>query len=203
MDRPFRLTCYVLIGCYFCQSLPPASAQQHTVSSFQTQQLSDVYFSEGARPVTINGDGNADVVCGPYWFAGPDFKTRHEIYPPLPQDRERYADNFFSWVYDFDGDGSAMSLSLVSRGHRRMSIENPASDVETHWEKHQVIDWVSNESPHFTNLVGDAKPELVCTRDGFFGFATLNDKDPFGQWTFHPISEQIASPKIRSRPGYG
>ncbi len=203
MDRLFRLTCYVLIGCYLCQSSPPASAQQHTVSSFQTQQLSDVYFSEGASAGDINGDGNADVVCGPYWFAGPEFKTRHEIYPPLPQDREGYADNFFSWVYDFDSDGYGDVLVVGFPGTPAYVYQNPASDVETHWKKHEVIDWVSNESPHFTNLVGDAKPELVCTRDGFFGFATLNDKDPFGQWTFHPISEQIAPPRFGHGLGVG
>ena len=37
----------------------------------------------------VNGDDHPDVVCGPYWWAGPDFKTRNEISPPkaFPNDR--------------------------------------------------------------------------------------------------------------------
>ena len=45
------------------------------------------------------------------------------------------------------------------------------------WPKHQVLDSVGNESPQFTNIVGDERPELVCTHDGFFGYATI-DPEP-------------------------
>ena len=30
-----------------------------------------------------------------------------------------------------------------------------------HWARHQVFDWVSNESPTLANLVGDKRPELI------------------------------------------
>jgi hypothetical protein len=72
---------------------------------FKRQQLTDVYFSEGAGAGDLNRDGHVDVVYGPYWFEGPGFTIKHELYPPKPQPREGYADNFFSWVYDFNGDG--------------------------------------------------------------------------------------------------
>ncbi len=69
--------------------------------------------------------------------------------------------------------------------------------------KHQVFDWVSNESPQFANLLGDEKPELICTRDGFFGFVTIDWKKPLQSWTFHPISERIAPEKFGHGLGIG
>jgi len=73
--------------------------------SFKRQRLTDVYFSEGANAGDLNRDGHPDVVYGPYWFEGPGFTAKHELYPPKPQNREGYADNFFNWIYDFNGDG--------------------------------------------------------------------------------------------------
>jgi hypothetical protein len=55
-----------------------------------------------------------------------------------------------------------------------------------------VLKSVSNESPQFVNLVGDATPELVCTSDGKFGFATFESKKGFAPWTFHVISDKAA-----------
>ena len=86
-------------------SAAAALAQDYKLHKFERQQLTNVYYSEGANAGDINGDGKPDVVYGPYWYEGPDFKTKHEIYPAKPQNREGYADNFFNWVYDFNGDG--------------------------------------------------------------------------------------------------
>ena len=82
-----------------------AQAEERVLHSFERKQLSDVYYSEGANAADINSDGQADVVYGPYWFAGPAFEKKHELYPAKPQNREGYADNFFNWIYDFNGDG--------------------------------------------------------------------------------------------------
>ena len=102
-----------------------ASADEYTLHSFERQQLSNDYFSEGASAGDMNGDGVADVVYGPYWFSGPDFKTKHEIYKPVPQDRHGYADNFFSWVDDINGDGWDDVFVVGFPARRRTSYENP------------------------------------------------------------------------------
>lgn len=180
-----------------------ARSDDHTLVTFETQQLSDVYYSEGASAGDIDGDGTSDVVCGPYWYQGPDFQNRHEIYKPVPQNRERYADNFFSWVHDFDGDGRNDVFVVGFPGTPAFVYQNPGPGNDALWDKHQVIDWVSNESPQFTDIVGDERPELVCTRDGFFGFATIDPDDPLGTWEFHPISEQIAPKRFGHGLGVG
>ena len=155
----------------------------------------NVYYSEGANAGDLNGDGKPDVVYGPYWYAGPDFKTKHEIYPAKPQNREGYADNFFNWVYDFNGDGWNDVLVVGFPGKPGYVYENPkAGSFDKPWTKHEVLKSVSNESPQFVNLVGDDRPELVCTSDGQFGFATFEPKKGFEPWTFHSISV-MAAPK--------
>ncbi|HVJ80672.1 MAG TPA: VCBS repeat-containing protein, partial [Planctomycetia bacterium] len=130
-----------------------------------------------------------------YWFAGPDFKTKREIYKAKPQNVEGYANNFFSWVYDFNGDGRMDVLTAGFPGTPGFVYENPGpGGFDKPWPKHKVLDSVSNESPQFVNIVGDAQPEMVCTSNGQFGFATFEPKDGFKPWKFHSIST-MAAPK--------
>ena len=198
INANFRRTAGQLaMTCRWC--LPGiASQSQQPLRQFERQQLTGTYYSEGIAVGDLNGDGVLDVVYGPYWFAGPDFTVQHEIYPAKPQPMERYADHFFAWIYDFNGDGANDVLAVGFPGTPAYVYENPGKGIGQ-WNKHQVFDWVSNESPQFTDLLGDGRPELVCTRDGFFGFATIDWEQPFAPWQFHPISEKIAA----SRFGHG
>jgi hypothetical protein len=181
-----------------------ALAKDYALHTFDRQRLTDVYFSEGAGVGDLNGDGKADVVYGPYWFEGPDFTRKHEIYKPVPQNREGYTDHFFAWVYDFNGDGRNDVFTVGFPGKPAYVYENPGKGkAGEHWKKHQVFDWVSNESPHFTNLVGDKRPELVCTREGFFGFATIDWNKPFEAWKFHAISGQVTARQFGHGLGVG
>src|SRR5262245_47343771 len=72
----------------------PAAAADHWIHSFRKVVLTDVYLAEGASTADFDQDRHADVVSGPYWYSGPDFRRKHEIYPPRPQDVRAYADNF-------------------------------------------------------------------------------------------------------------
>lgn len=181
-----------------------AADATHTVHSFQRQALTDQYYSEGATAGDLNNDGQMDVVYGPLWFAGPDFKQSHEIAAVVPQNRDGYADRFFHWVYDFDNDGHRDILTVGFPGTPAFVYKNPGPDGHAnHWPKHQVFDWVSNESPPFVNLVGDQRPELVCTRDGFFGYATFDPANPLGNWDFHRISPQVAARRFGHGLGVG
>lgn len=177
---------------------------EFALHKFTPQQLTDVYYSEGISTGDLNGDSHLDVVYGPAWFAGPDFTQRGEIYPPVPQNRDRYADHFFSWVYDFNQDGYGDVLTVGFPGTPAYVYENPGkAERVQHWEKHEVFDWVSNESPQFLNLLGDERPELVCTRDGFFGYVSIDWDQPFSRWTFHPISEQVTAKRFGHGLGVG
>lgn len=185
------------------------------VPSFRKLQLSDKFWSEGANFGDFNRDGHNDVVAGPYWYEGPDFAKRHEYMPTtrtspagkapftlkMDDGREQsvegfegalgknnaYSDNFFAFPYDFNGDGWMDVLIVGFPGEASAWYENPRGQGG-HWPKHVVFDVTDNESPTFTDLTGDGKPELVCNSKGAYGYATPDWKDAAKPWTWHPIS---------------
>src|SRR5882757_1410651 len=71
------------------------ASDKYTLHSFKKLQLSDKFFGEGASFGYFNHDGVMDIVSGPYWYAGPTFKQRHEYYEPKPYDINGYSKNFF------------------------------------------------------------------------------------------------------------
>lgn len=172
--------------------------------TFERVPLTEVYYSEGANAADFDNDGTVDAVYGPSWYAGPDFKEKHLIYKSLPQPMEGYSDHFFAWPYDFNGDGWTDVFAVGFPGTPAFVYENPGNEGDGKpWPKHQVFDWVSNESPHLTDIVGDEKPELICTREGFFGYATINGEGLFEPWTFHKISEKVATERFGHGLGVG
>src|SRR5947208_3485683 len=107
-------------------SFAAATAEDHVLHSFKKIQLSDKFWCEGATFGDFNHDGKIDIVAGPYWYEGPDFKKRHQIYPATQTftrkktdgteeqiegfegalgTENKYSDNFFAYSYDFNRDG--------------------------------------------------------------------------------------------------
>ena len=180
------------------------NADEFQLHRFERQVLTDDYFSEGANFGDINRDGKPDVVHGPFWWEGPELAVRHEIYAPKPQNRKGYSDNFFSWVYDFNGDGWNDVLTAGLPGTPGYIFENPGREkFDQHWTRHQVFNSVGNESPQFVNLVGDESPELVCARDGKFGYLKFDPKHPFIEQPFHVISDKITDTPFGHGLGVG
>ena len=198
LARP--LFCLLVLAC----CVRSVAAEEFALHSFERQQLTDVYFSEGANAGDINGDGIVDLVYGPHWYAGPDFKTKQEIYPPVPQNLDGYADNFFTWIYDFNRDGWNDILIVGLPGTPAFIFEHPKPEgLAQHWKKHKVFDGVNNESPQFVNITGDDQPELICTHDGFYGYASFDPEKPFSPWSYHPISEKTDAGRFAHGLGIG
>lgn len=181
---------------------PVSLLRAQTVHDFDSQTLTGIYYSEGAGVGDINGDGHQDVIYGPYWFEGPEFRTAHEIYEAKPQPMHGYADHFFAWTQDFNNDQHPDVLVVGFPGTPSYVYENPGGNWDQPWKKHQVADWVSNEAPQFVDLTGDGKRELVFTRDGVFGFAQPRE-GTFQEWTFYPVSDSVASKQFGHGLGIG
>src|SRR5690348_2582708 len=94
--------------------------------TFKKIKVTDQFWSEGAAIADFNRDGRMDVVAGPFWYEGPDFKKRHEIWPATASFKRKTADGteevipgfegalgvnnaysecFLTYTYDFNGDG--------------------------------------------------------------------------------------------------
>ena len=51
--------------------------------AFEKQILATEFYAEGAAHGDFDGDGDSDIVAGPYWYEGPAFTTKHELYTPF------------------------------------------------------------------------------------------------------------------------
>jgi hypothetical protein len=167
-----------------------AMAQEYLLHTFEKIRLTDKFYAEGANYADFNQDGHMDVVYGPYWYEGPGFTVRHEIYPAQEFDPHSYSHNFFTFTYDLNGDGYPDVLVVGMPGEAAEWFENPGKNGSGMWQRHKVFDVVDNESPTFTDLLGTGKPVLVCTTGGRIGYAAPDWSAPAKPWTFHAISKQ-------------
>ncbi|MCB0717804.1 MAG: DUF1080 domain-containing protein [Bacteroidetes bacterium] len=187
--------------------------------AFERTRLDDFFYGEGANFGDLNGDGIHDLVSGPYWYEGPDFSIRHEYYKPKAYDPAHYSDNFFAHVLDFNGDSRNDILIIGFPGQTATWFENPGppyldipvpparhdgvwplpmddapapatKDTTRYWAAHVVFDIVDNESPWWTDLTGDGKPEIVAINNGRYGYIEPDWTAPEKPWPFTPISPE-------------
>lgn len=200
-----RIAVWMVVGLVSAITGPSARAEEPASGwddSFKTTRLADRFFAEGATYGDLNNDRVADLVAGPFWFAGPDFQQKQTIYPPAPFDPLRYSDNFFANVCDFNADGWNDVLVYGFPGKDASWYENPKQAADA-WTRHIVLTRVDNESPTWGDLTGDGKPEIICSQNGFFGYASPNWSQPAEPWTFHKISDNSAGGQFAHGLGFG
>ena len=174
-----------------------------TQITWKRQQLHGDFYSEGAAIGDINGDGKADVVAGPFWWEGPAFEKKHAYYEPKIFSINGYSDNFFAYVQDFNADQKNDILILGFPGKEARLYLNPGTQYDKPWPMHIVADVVDNESPVFTDITGDGKPEIVCSTGGKFGWFAPNWEKPTEKWPFVAVTEDVKVAKFTHGLGVG
>lgn len=181
------------------------TAFSETLIRFEKIKLEDKFYGEGAAIGDINKDGKNDIIYGPYWWEGPDFKTKHAYYEPKAFNINGYSDNFFDYAHDFNSDGFPDILVLGFPGKEARLYLNPGKEVasDNPWKMFLVADVVDNESPEFTDLTGDGKAEIVCSKGGQFGYFEPDWSDVTKAWTWHPVTENVGVAKFTHGMGVG
>ena len=128
------------------------------------------------------------MVAGPYWYEGPDFQKKHEIYPAEAFDPHGYSNNFLTFTGDFNGDGWLDVLYVPHPGHRRLLVREPrplGRAVEEAPGRARLRQRVAGlgryqrRRPPGTGLQH---------QPGQLGYATWDPAKPNDLWVFHPIT---------------
>jgi len=133
-------------------------------SEFSKQRLSDFYYAWGSAHGDVNHDGVEDVIAGPYYYLGPDYQKRHEIYPGIsrnPSDDYTHED-WMSFSGDFTGDGwvDSLTASFSDHDHGVWMYENPRGESRR-WDKHLVVADTQREIAQLADIDGDGAPDFV------------------------------------------
>jgi hypothetical protein len=160
---------------------------------FKAQRLDDFYYAWGAAAGDFNRDGVLDVVSGPFYYLGPDYTKRRELYvAPAQSPTANFAPTWTDYAFDFTGDGWADVLAGESRP---MTLYVNPKGENRRWAGHRVLPQITGEFTAMHDLDGDGTPEIVFVTGGSGGaggtitYARVHPTDPTQPWPVFPISE--------------
>ena len=141
---------------------------------------------EACSAFDVNNDGIPDIVCGEYWYEGPDFGTRHKICD-IKYDGD-YLYDFSDYPIDVNGDGY---LDIITGSYWDEGLfwrENPGK-AGGEWKTHKIFELTSVETIRYYDIDGDGEAEIFpnCPGEPAF-FVKLKN----GVFTKHVIGTESA-----------
>jgi hypothetical protein len=159
-------------------------------NGFRMQRLTSFYYGDGTCIGDLNHDGIPDVVAGPMYWIGPDFKVGREIDLTQPLDITDYPRALGCEVADFTGDGwpDVVETGWPNGGPLYLYV-NPHNELRR-WPRYRAVNSVS-EIYALADIDGDRKPAFVYGGDGYpVNYAKPDPADPTRPWVVHHIGEQ-------------
>ncbi|MCL2709125.1 MAG: VCBS repeat-containing protein, partial [Defluviitaleaceae bacterium] len=141
---------------------------------------------EACSAFDVNNDGVADIVCGEYWYEGPDFKKKHKICDIKYE--YQYVWDFCDFPLDVNGDGFT---DIITGNYFDLGLywrENPGRSCGL-WKTHKIMDLTNVETIRCFDVDGCGQVEIFpnCPNEPAF-FVKLKD----GVFTKHVIAEANA-----------
>ena len=168
--------------------LTSAAAAAETIS-FKRQAIDSKFYAESIAAADFNGDGQPDLVVGPYWWAGPAFTKKTELRAPHAYDKESYSDAFISDAADINGDGLPDAVQIGWPGRPAHWLKNPGK-AGGDWPRFLIHPYVGTESPHLVKLLAGQPDVLIFSAYKKIGYATRNAANAETPWSFHAISPE-------------
>lgn len=162
--------------------------QEKLSSHFKIQRLNEYYYSWGVTAADVNHDGVLDLIAGPYYYLGPDFTKRREIYEAATYSpSSEFAENsWLDFAADFTGDGWP-DVITTGAGKQTILYVNPKGEPRR-WDKYVVLPASNTEIAQMKDIDGDGRPDLVLGLGGVLSWASPDPANPTGQWVVHQIS---------------
>ncbi|NWK55292.1 VCBS repeat-containing protein [Verrucomicrobiaceae bacterium N1E253] len=175
-----------------------------TEVKFTKLTLLDKYVSEGAAIGDLNADGHMDIIAGPLWWQGPEFKQSHAyapvIYPPIQgPGLSGYSRHFFNFPLHLTEDKWMDLINVGLPGEDSQWAINPgkkplpADNQKASCPHHPGQKNICNESPQLVDVIGDKRPELLAFSHGQITLAIPSDKNTDASkqaWKVLPVSSK-------------
>ena len=140
---------------------------------------------EACSVFDVNGDGVADIVCGEYWYEGPDFVKKHKICD-IKYDGG-YVWDFCDYPLDVNGDGN---IDIITGSWWDGGVfwrENPGYCYESEnsedvvWKTHKITDCSNVETIRFIDIDDCGTVEIFPNCPGEPAFYLKLNKDANGK----------------------
>jgi hypothetical protein len=168
--------------------------------NYRMLRLTPFYYSFASAAADFDGDGNMDIVSGPFIFLGPDFTKVREFYMALSTNPStNFSSNWLEFAGDFTGDGFPDVL-LASTSGTRLYV-NPKGEARR-WDSYAAIIPPApnvSEVSVMKDVDGDGKPDLVYASAGAVRWAKPDPAHPTGPW----LSTQVGEPGTYTAHGIG
>lgn len=178
----------------------------HAEITFKKISLSEDYISEGASISDMNVDGHLDIIAGPLWWQGPDFKTAHsyapyKVFPIKGKGLSEYSNNFFTFpnLITQDKWPDILKVGLpnkpahlaINPGKKTLPADNNKHSCEHCLAQKNIC----NESPQYLSILPDQPKQLLAYSQNHITLAqpATNPKDPWIIYNVSPENKRFKS----------
>ncbi len=155
---------------------------------FNVQHINPYFYADGVAVADLNRDGHPDVVQGPVYWLGPDFRVGREIDVAQPLDLRPYSRIYRLNAADFTGDGWIDVIMSGPPAQGAYLYVNPRNELRR-WPRYKVNDQFS-EIWDVADIDGDGKPAVIFGGPTHAAsIAKPDPADPTKPWPVRNLSE--------------